>query len=246
MKLFVEQCPMPGWNTTDNFINNIAYCAGMWIKLGRIAEEYGVREVLEITYDESHDILMGNTHHGSFAAMAAAGMGGMISRFHGKNQYRNSAKVATWTGRGQMIDLDCRIDGQPHPDPSKQSGAWGVMPCQHGMVGIGHYNPLAMLMGQEADWLDHQIAARSILGLDPQKSVFVLEHEWPPARVQDLVLVEEMIGISADFFRGIDAAADALYRGATWCGTRKLPVPGSYNPAYHIPGLLDEVRKIKP
>lgn len=244
VKLFIEQCPMPGWNTTDNFINNIAYCAGMWIKLRRIAEKHGVREVLEITYDESHDILMGNTHHGSFAAMASAGMSGMISRFHGKNQYRNLAKVALWTGRGQMIDLGCRIDGQPHPDPAKQGGAWGVMPCQHGMVGIGNYNPLAMFLGQEADWLDHQLAARSILGLDPRQSVFVLEHEWPPARVQNLELVEEMIGISASYFRGVDAAADALYRASQWCADRKLPLPGSPNPAYYIPGIVEEAKKI--
>ena len=32
----VEQCPMPGWTTGDNFHNNIAYTPGTWIALHRI------------------------------------------------------------------------------------------------------------------------------------------------------------------------------------------------------------------
>ncbi len=29
----VEQCPMPGWTTGDNWHNNIAYTPGTWIAL---------------------------------------------------------------------------------------------------------------------------------------------------------------------------------------------------------------------
>ncbi|HJQ24318.1 MAG TPA: TIM barrel protein, partial [Blastocatellia bacterium] len=31
----IEQCPMPGWTTGDNFHNNIAYAPGPWIALHR-------------------------------------------------------------------------------------------------------------------------------------------------------------------------------------------------------------------
>ena len=34
----VEQCPMPGWTTSDNWHNNIAYTPGTWIALHRICE----------------------------------------------------------------------------------------------------------------------------------------------------------------------------------------------------------------
>ena len=39
----VEQCPMPGWTTGDNFHNNIAYTPGTWIALHRICEKHGAR-----------------------------------------------------------------------------------------------------------------------------------------------------------------------------------------------------------
>jgi sugar phosphate isomerase/epimerase len=34
----VEQCPMPGWNITDKWHNNIAYAPGPWIALHRICD----------------------------------------------------------------------------------------------------------------------------------------------------------------------------------------------------------------
>ena len=37
----VEQCPMPGWTSRDNFHNNIAYTPGTWIALHRICEKPG-------------------------------------------------------------------------------------------------------------------------------------------------------------------------------------------------------------
>lgn len=245
LTLWIEQCPMPGWNTTDVFVNNIAHCAGMWIKLIRIAEKHDVDSALRITYDESHDILMGNTHHGSFAAMRAAGLGHVVNRFHGKQQYRNRALTALWTVMGKMIDNGCRVDGQPHPDPAKQGGAWNVMTCAHGMIGIGHYNPLNIIQGLEADWLDHQIAARTVLELDPRDTYFILEHEWGPNRVQEQRPVLEMIAFSSRFIRAIDAAAEAMVQAGVWARAEELPIPGTPNPAYDIPGLIEAALQIQ-
>ena len=55
----VEQCPMPGWTTLDNYHNNIAYAPGPWIALARICEKHGVVDNFRIHYDFSHAILMG-------------------------------------------------------------------------------------------------------------------------------------------------------------------------------------------
>ena len=57
----VEQCPMPGWTTKDNWHNNIAYTPGTWIALHRICERHGVGDHFRIHYDPSHAILMGRT-----------------------------------------------------------------------------------------------------------------------------------------------------------------------------------------
>jgi sugar phosphate isomerase/epimerase len=55
----VEQCPMPGWSTSDRWFNNIAYAPGPWIALHRICERHGVGDQFRIHYDPSHAILMG-------------------------------------------------------------------------------------------------------------------------------------------------------------------------------------------
>src|SRR5258708_1374833 len=54
----VEQCPMAGWTTGDNWHNNIAYTAGAWIALHRICEKHGVGDQFRSHYDPSHAILM--------------------------------------------------------------------------------------------------------------------------------------------------------------------------------------------
>ncbi|MDR1806866.1 MAG: sugar phosphate isomerase/epimerase, partial [Propionibacteriaceae bacterium] len=40
----VEQCPMPGWTTGDNWHNNLGYTPAIWIALHRIAERHGVAD----------------------------------------------------------------------------------------------------------------------------------------------------------------------------------------------------------
>jgi hypothetical protein len=47
----VEQCPMPGWTTGDNWHNNIAYAPGPWIALHRICEKHGVGDQFRIHYE---------------------------------------------------------------------------------------------------------------------------------------------------------------------------------------------------
>src|SRR5580658_65679 len=44
----VEQCPMPGWTTHDNWHNNLGYTPGAWIALHRICDKHGVGDQFRI------------------------------------------------------------------------------------------------------------------------------------------------------------------------------------------------------
>ena len=70
----VEQCPMPGWTTGDNFHNNIAYTPGAWIALHRICEKHGVGDQFRIHYDPSHAILMGQDTRSIFQYLKDDGL----------------------------------------------------------------------------------------------------------------------------------------------------------------------------
>ncbi|MFN8390871.1 MAG: TIM barrel protein [Bdellovibrionota bacterium] len=244
LKVYIENCPMPGWNTTDYYFNNLAWCAGNWIILYRLAEKHGVADVLRITHDPSHDILMGSTPFASFAAMHAAGLGFVIARCHVKDQNRDAAKVALWTIMGQRVRLGCRENGKPAKNPADQGKAWGRMTAGHSMPGIRHYDPLAQLQGQCVDWHSYFYHAYLLLGVDPNEFVTILEHEWIPARVQDLDLIVEMLAISAAYVRGLMIAAHAQFSAIAWCKQRSLPLPGQESPLFTIAGLSAEVAQV--
>ena len=228
LKYRIEQCPMPGLDP-EVWYMNIAYCAGMWIEIYKICKKHGVEDVLEITYDESHDILMGSSHHGTFSVLKQAGIPHIIGEFHGKDQVVNPLAVAMWTQRGQMAGRGDYPNGVLSPDAATRCNGWKVMPCEHGMIGLVHYNPAAMARKHQVDWLDHQLQARRILGLDMAKVVHILEHEWQGNRVQNVQRVKEMIMISARFIRGVDQAAAANFAAEQWCAENTLTMPGKPN-----------------
>ncbi|HXG66417.1 MAG TPA: TIM barrel protein, partial [Blastocatellia bacterium] len=74
----VEQCPMPGWTTSDNFHNNIAYTPGTWTRLHRICERAGVGDHFRIHYDPSHAILMGQDTRSIFQYLKDTGYNFLI------------------------------------------------------------------------------------------------------------------------------------------------------------------------
>ena len=82
----VEQCPMPGWTTGDNWHNNIAYTPGTWIALHRICEKHGVGDQFRIHYDPSHAILMGQDTRSIFQYLKDSGYNFLIGGFHVKGQ----------------------------------------------------------------------------------------------------------------------------------------------------------------
>ena len=209
----VEQCPMPGWTTGDNWHNNIAYTPGAWIALHRICEKHGVADQFRIHYDPSHAILMGQDTRSIFQYLHDSGYGFLIAGFHVKGQVIDSAGVAAWGYGGQTMERGDWLGGKPSPRPADQLNAWKkqVVLCEHEMPGTARHDPLAYLQNRTVDWLDHQLAARELLPLDIAATHLVVEHEYPKARTQDRERLTPILQGSLAFVRRIDEAAACMY-----------------------------------
>jgi len=209
----VEQCPMPGWTTGDNWHNNIAYTPGAWIALHKICEKHRVGDQFRIHYDPSHAILMGQDSRSIFQYLKDQGYGFLIGGFHVKGQVIDSKGVAAWGYGGQTIGRGDWIDGKPSDRPADQVNAWKkqVVLAEHELPGTARHDPLAYLQNRSVDWLDHQLAARELLGLDVSNTHLVVEHEYPAARIQDREKLKPILQGSLAFVKRIDEAAACMY-----------------------------------
>jgi len=209
----VEQCPMPGWTVLDRWHNNIAYAPGPWIALHRICEKHGVGDQFRIHYDPSHSVLMGQDTRSMFQYLKDEGYNFLIDGFHVKGQVIDSKGVSAWGYGGQTMQRGDWKGSTPSPNPADQVHAWKKQTalCEHELPGTARHDPLAYLQNRTVDWLDHQLAARELLDIDPSETYLVVEHEYPPARIQDKALLEPILKGSVDFTRAIDEAAAAMY-----------------------------------
>lgn len=209
----VEQCPMPGWNPTDHWHNNIAYTPATWIALHRICEKHGVGDQFRVHYDPSHAILMGQDTRSIFQYLKDEGYGFLIGGFHVKGQVTDSKGVTAWGYGGQTMERGDWLNGQPSSNPADLVNAWKkqTVLCEHELPGTAKHDPLAYLQNRSVDWLDHQLAARELLELDVANTYLVVEHEYPAARIQDRALLGPLLQGSVDFCRAIDEAAAAMY-----------------------------------
>jgi sugar phosphate isomerase/epimerase len=209
----VEQCPMPGWTTGDNWHNNIAYTPGAWIALHKICERHGVADQFRIHYDPSHAILMGQDSRSLFQYLKDEGYGFLIAGFHVKGQVIDSKGVSAWGYGGQTIGRGDWIDGKPSDRPADQVHAWKkqVVLAEHELPGTARHDPLAYLQNRSVDWFDHQLAARELLELDVARTCLVVEHEYPAARIQDRRKLTPILQGSLAFVRRIDEAAACMY-----------------------------------
>jgi sugar phosphate isomerase/epimerase len=209
----VEQCPMPGWTTGDNFHNNIAYAPGTWIALHRICEKHGVGAQLRIHYDPSHAILMGQDTRSLFQYLKDEGYDFLIGGFHVKGQVVDAKGVSGWGYGGQTVERGDWKDGKASDKPSDQLNAWKkqTVLCEHELPGTARHDPLAYLQNRSVDWLDHQLAARELLKLDVPNTHLVVEHEYPKARIQDAERLGPILAGSIAFTRKIDEAAACMY-----------------------------------
>jgi sugar phosphate isomerase/epimerase len=209
----VEQCPMPGWNVSDTWHNNIAYAPGPWIALHRVCERHGVGDHFRIHYDPSHAILMGQDSRSVFQYLKDTGYNFLITGFHVKGQVIDSRGIAAWGYGGQTMQRGDWHGNQPSTDPAEQQNAWKKQTvfAEHELPGTARHDPLAYLQNRSVDWLDHQLAARELLAIDPAKTYLVVEHEYPKARIQDKARLAPILAGSLAFTRAIDAAAAAMY-----------------------------------
>jgi sugar phosphate isomerase/epimerase len=209
----IEQCPMPGWTVGDAFHNNLAYTPGTWMALHRICERHGVGDQLRIHYDPSHAILMGQDTRSLFQVLKDAGYGFLIAGFHVKGQVIDARGLATWGYGGQTLERGDWVAGKPSPRPADQANAWKkqTVLCEHELPGTARHDPLAYLQNRSVDWLDHQLAARELLAIDPLATPLIVEHEYPPARVQEKAALLPILKGSIAFVRAIDRAAAAMH-----------------------------------
>jgi sugar phosphate isomerase/epimerase len=209
----VEHCPMPGWTIGDNWHNNIAYAPGPWIALHHICEKHGVGDQFRIHYDPSHAILMGQDTRSIFQYLKDQGYGFLIGGFHVKGQVIDPVGMSAWGAGGQTLERGDWINGKPSDRAADQVNAWKkqVVLAEHELPGTARHDPLAYLQNRSVDWLDHQLAARELLPLDAADTHLVVEHEYPPARVQDRERLKPILQGSIAFVRHIDRAAACMY-----------------------------------
>ena len=231
----IEQCPMPGWTTGDNFHNNIAYTPGTWIALHRICEKHGVGAQLRIHYDPSHAILMGQDTRSLFQYLKDTAYNFLIGGFHVKGQVIDAKGVSAWGYGGQTVERGDWIDGKPSPNAADQAKAWlkQTVIAEHELPGTARHDPLAYLQNRTVDWLDHQLAARELLDLDIANTHLIVEHEYPGARVQDKERLKPILQGSIAFTRKIDEAAACMYALQNEVlASQDIPVQGIGRKAY--------------
>ena len=231
----VEQCPMPGWNVTDKWHNNIAYAPGPWIALHKICEKHGVGDQFRIHYDPSHSILMGMDTRSIFQYLKDTGYNFLIAGFHVKGQVVDSRGVSAWGYGGQTMQRGDWIDGKPSPKPADHGNAWKkqVVLAEHELPGTAKHDPLAYLQNRTVDWLDHQLAARELLAIDAANTYLVVEHEYPKARIQDKAKLAPILKGSLAFTRAIDEAAAAMFALQNEVlASQGIPVQGFGREAY--------------
>jgi sugar phosphate isomerase/epimerase len=231
----VEQCPMPGWTTSDNWHNNIAYTPGTWIALHRICEKHGVGDQFRIHYDPSHAILMGQDTRSIFQYLKDTGYNFLIGGFHVKGQVIDAKGMSAWGSGGQTVERGDWVGGKPSDNPADQLNAWKkqVALAEHELPGTARHDPLAYLQNRTVDWLDHQLAARELLKLDVANTHLVVEHEYPKARIQDRERVKPILQGSIAFVRHIDEAAASMYAlQHEVLAAQNIPVQGIGREAY--------------
>jgi sugar phosphate isomerase/epimerase len=209
----IEQCPMPGWSVLDRWHNNIAYAPGPWIALHRICERHGVGEQFRIHYDPSHAILMGQDTRSVFQFLKDSGYDFLIGGFHVKGQVIDARGISAWGYGGQSLQRGDWDGAHPAADPARAQHAWKkqTVIAEHELPGTARHDPLAYLQNRSVDWLDHQLAARELLAIDPAQTFLVVEHEYPRARSQDPEALAPILAGSLAFTRAIDEAAAAMF-----------------------------------
>jgi hypothetical protein len=132
-------------------------------------------------------------------------------------------------GRGDWVG------GRQSTAPEDATNAWKkqTVLAEHELPGTARHDPLAYLQNRSVDWLDHQLAARELLSIDPANTYLVVEHEYPPARVQDKARLAPILEGSLAFVKAIDEAAAAMFAlQHEVLAAQDIPIQGAGREAY--------------
>ena len=136
---------------------------------------------------------------------------------------------------GQTLERGDWIDGKPSAAAADHVNAWKkqVAFSEHELPGTARHDPLAYLQNRTVDWFDHQLAARELLALDVANTHLIVEHEYPPARIQDKARLKPILSGSIAFVRHIDqSAADMYALQHEVLAAQNIPVQGVGREAY--------------
>ena len=221
----VEQCPMPGWTTGDNFHNNIAYAPGAWIALHRICEKHGVGDQFRIHYDPSHAILMGQDTRSHLPVPEGRGLRLPDRRLPREGPgHRRQGRLGL--GLRRPDDGARRLEGRralaepgrPGERLEEADRAVRARAARH----RASTTRSPTCRTARVDWLDHQLAARELLTLDVPNTHLVVEHEYPKARIQDKEKLKPILAgldrLHAQDRRGRRLHVRAAARGAGRAG----------------------------
>jgi hypothetical protein len=137
----------------------------------------------------------------------------LIGGFHVKGQVIDARGVSAWGYGGQTMQRGDWVGSKPSANPADLVNAWKkqTVIAEHELPGTARHDPLAYLQNRSVDWLDHQLAARELLRIDPASTYLVLEHEYPKARIQDRARLAPILAGSVAFTKAIDEAAAAMH-----------------------------------
>lgn len=159
----------------------------------------------------------------------------LIDGFHVKGQVIDSRGISAWGYGGQTMQRGDWQGSTVSRNPADLANAWKKQTaiCEHELPGTARHDPLAYLQNRTVDWLDHQLAARELLDIDPAETYLVVEHEYPAARIQDKAALAPILAGSLAFARAIDEAAAAMYalQNEVLAG-QDIPVQGVGREAY--------------
>ena len=148
-----------------------------------------------------------------FQYMKDEGYEFLLGGMHVKGQVVDSKGVSGWGYGGQTVQRGDWVDGEVSKNPADLINAWKIQTvlCEHELPGTAKHDPLAYLQNRTVDWLDHQLAARELLELDVANTPLIVEHEYPPARVQQREDLLPILKGSMAFARKVDEAAACMY-----------------------------------
>jgi hypothetical protein len=178
---------------------------------------------------------MGQDTRSMFQYLKDEGYGFLIGGLHVKGQVIDSRGVSAWGYGGQTVQRGDWIDGEISPNPADHAKAWLIQTvlAEHELPGTAKHDPLAYLQNRTVDWLDHQLALRELLDIDVATTPLIVEHEYPPARVQDKADLQPILAGSIAFTRYIDQAAAAMYSLQNEVlASQGIPVQGVGREAY--------------